>query len=58
VPEVRAVLVYLLDRRAWDEAEIVRWSAWRRERNRRAAESHRRRRAKRRRRKRPRQPAL
>ena len=46
VPEVRAVLVHLLDRRAWDEDEILRWSDWRRERNRRAAESHRKRRAK------------
>ena len=46
MPEIRAVLVYLLDRRAWDEAEILRWSAWRRERNRRAAVSHEKRRAK------------
>ena len=37
---MRAVLVDLLDRRAWDEAEILRGSAWRRDRNRRAKESH------------------
>jgi hypothetical protein len=46
VPEVRAVLLHLLDARAWDEDEILRWSDWRRDRNRRAAESHRKRRAK------------
>lgn len=45
MPEVRAVLLHLLDGREWDEAEIIRWSDWRRERNRRAAESHRKRRA-------------
>jgi len=58
VPEVRAVLVYLLDRRAWDEAAILRWSAWRRDRNRRAKASHARRRAKQARRRRAREPAL
>ena len=58
VPEVRAVLVYLLDRWRWDEAEILRWSAGRRDRNRRAAESHRKRRAAKARRGRPRDPAL
>lgn len=46
VPEVRAVLVFLLDQRAWDEAEILRWSGWRRDRNRQAKESHAKRRAK------------
>jgi hypothetical protein len=45
--EVRAVLLHLLDGRGWGEEEIVRWSAWRRDRNRRAADSHRKRRAKR-----------
>lgn len=44
VPEVRALLVHLLEVRAWDVGEILRWSAWRRERNRRAAASHRKRR--------------
>ena len=44
VPEVRALLVHLLEVRAWDVAEILRWSAWRQERNRRAAVSHRKRR--------------
>jgi hypothetical protein len=44
VPEVRALLHHLLDVRGWDSAEILRWSNWRRQRNRRAAESHRRRR--------------
>ncbi len=44
VPEVRALLHHLLDVRVWDNAEILRWSRWRRERNRRAAESHRKRR--------------
>jgi hypothetical protein len=44
VPEVRALLVHLLDVRVWDLAEILKWSAWRRERNRRAAASHRKRR--------------
>jgi hypothetical protein len=41
VPEVRALLVHLLEVRAWDVAEILRWSAWRQERNRRAAAGHR-----------------
>jgi hypothetical protein len=40
VPEVRAVLVFLLDQREWDEDEILRWSNWRRDRNRQAKESH------------------
>ena len=31
------MLVHLLDVRRWDEAEILHWSAWRRERNRIAA---------------------
>ena len=56
VPEVRALLVYLLDKRCWNEAEILHWSAWRQERNRIAKESHRKRRLAelaRRRRKRP-----
>jgi hypothetical protein len=44
VPEVRALLHHLLDVRRWDDDEILRWSRWRRERNRRAAESHRKRR--------------
>ena len=44
VPEVRALLVHLLDVRVWDVEEILRWSHWRRERNRRAAVSHRKRR--------------
>lgn len=44
VPEVRALLVHLLDTRRWDEAEILHWSAWRRERNRIAKECHRKRR--------------
>lgn len=46
MPEVRAVLVYLLDGRVWDEAEILRWSRWRRDRNRTAGECHAKRRAK------------
>jgi hypothetical protein len=58
VPGVRAVLVDRLDRRGWDEDEIVRWPAWRRERNRCAAESHKERRAKLARRHGERQPAL
>lgn len=62
VPEVRALLIHLLDVRMWDTEEILRWSEWRRERNRRAAVSHRkRRRAERRRRaakRRAREPAL
>ena len=40
VPEVRA----LLEVRSWDVAEILKWSEWRQERNRRAAVSHRERR--------------
>jgi hypothetical protein len=40
VPEVRALLVHLLEVRQWDEAEILHWSAWRRERNRIAQECH------------------
>jgi hypothetical protein len=44
VPEVRALLVHLLDARRWDEAEILHWSAWRQERNRIAKEGHSRRR--------------
>jgi hypothetical protein len=44
VPEVRALLVHLLEVRVWDADEILRWSDWRRERNRRAAASHRKRR--------------
>lgn len=44
VPEVRAVLVHLLDTRQWDEAEILHWSAWRQQRNRIAKECHRKRR--------------
>jgi hypothetical protein len=44
VPEVRALLVHLLDKRRWDEEEILRWSAWRQERNRIAKECHRKRR--------------
>jgi hypothetical protein len=62
VPEVRALLVHLLEVRVWDVDEILWWSHWRRERNRRAAASHRkRRRAERRRRRvrsRAREPAL
>jgi len=44
VPEVRALLVHLLDVRRWDEAEILHWSGWRQERNRIAKECHSRRR--------------
>ena len=60
VPEVRALLVHLLEVRAWDVAEILTWSAWRQERNRRAAASHRKRRLaeRRRQRSRIREPAL
>ena len=61
VPEVRALLQHLLEVRVWDSAEILRWSRWRRERNRRAAASHRKRRAaelRRRSRSRARSPAL
>jgi hypothetical protein len=41
VSEVRALLGHLLEIRVWDVDEILRRSAWRRERNRRAAVSHR-----------------
>ncbi len=60
VPEVRALLEHLLDVRRWDTAEILRWSSWRRQRNRRAAASHRKRRLAelRRPRSRAREPAL
>jgi hypothetical protein len=44
VPEVRALLEHLLEVRAWDVEEILWWSRWRQERNRRAAASHRKRR--------------
>ena len=44
VPEVRAVLVHLLDTRGWDETEIMHWSEWRQKRNRIAKECHRKRR--------------
>jgi hypothetical protein len=44
VPEVRAVLVHLLETRQWDEAEVLDWSHWRQERNRIAKECHRKRR--------------
>jgi len=44
VPEVRALLYHLLDIRKWDTDEILNWSHWRQERNRRAAVSHRKRR--------------
>ena len=40
VPEVRAILRYLLDLRRWDEDEIIAWSNWRMERNRVAKECH------------------
>ena len=40
VPEVRALLAHLLDVRTWDTDEILKWSRWRQERNRRAAVSH------------------
>jgi hypothetical protein len=40
VPELRALLAHLLDVRVWDVPEILRWSKWRQERNRRAAASH------------------
>ena len=61
MPEVRALLVHLLEVRVWDVAEILEWSAWRRERNRRAAASHRKRRLaalRRRKRNKAREPAL
>jgi hypothetical protein len=44
VPEVRALLVHLLDTRRWDEDQILAWSKWRQERNRIAKEGHRKRR--------------
>src|SRR5262245_9519851 len=44
VPEVRALLRHLLDKRRWDATEILRWSAWRQERNRIAKQCHRKRR--------------
>jgi hypothetical protein len=44
VPEVRALLVHLLDKRHWNEDEILEWSRWRQERNRIAKECHRKRR--------------
>jgi len=40
VPEVRALLVHLLDKRPWDDTTILEWSAWRQERNRVAKECH------------------
>jgi len=59
VPEVRAVLVHLLETRQWDEEEVLDWSRWRQERNRIAKECHRKRRqAKYARRSRQRQQAL
>jgi hypothetical protein len=61
VPEVRALLVHLLEVRVGDVGEILAWSAWRRERNRRAAAGHRKRRLaelRRRKRNRTREPAL
>ena len=44
VPEVRAVLVHLLDTRRWNEDAILEWSRWRQERNRIAKACHRKRR--------------
>lgn len=44
VPEVRALLQHWLEKRVWDEREILTWSAWRQERNRIAKEAHRKRR--------------
>ena len=44
VPEVRALLQHLLEKRQWDEEEILAWSAWRQERNRIAKACHRKRR--------------
>jgi hypothetical protein len=40
VPEVRALLQHLLEKRVWNEPEILTWSVWRQERNRIAKESH------------------
>ena len=44
VPEVRALLQHVLEKRAWDEDDILARSAWRQERNRIAKECHRKRR--------------
>jgi hypothetical protein len=44
VPEVRALMQHLLEKRVWDEEAILAWSAWRQERNRIAKECHRQRR--------------
>lgn len=44
VSEVHVLLVHLLDKRCWDEAEILHWSAWRQERSRIDKECHRKRR--------------
>jgi hypothetical protein len=44
VPEVRALLQHLLEKRVWDEPTILAWSTWRQERNRIAKEGHRKRR--------------
>ena len=44
VPEVRALLQHLLDRRVWNTKEVLSWSAWRQTRNRLAAACHRKRR--------------
>jgi hypothetical protein len=40
VPEVRALLGHLLDKRLWDEDKIIAWSRWRQERNRVAKACH------------------
>jgi len=40
VPEVRELLSHLLEVREWNMEELLKWSRWRRERNRRAAASH------------------
>jgi hypothetical protein len=61
VPEVRALIVHLLDVREWDVDEILWWSHWRQERNRKAAAHRKRRLAELRRRgvrSRAREPAL
>ena len=44
VPEVRALLQHVLEKRAWDEDEILAGSTWRHECNRIAKECHRKRR--------------
>jgi hypothetical protein len=44
VPEVRALLIHVLEKRRRDEDDIPCWSAWRQERNRIAKQSHRKRR--------------